>query len=201
MRRTLPRFTRREFSLADEKAVPLSFITTSLKGLLRALVNECKVSEAWDPKGTAPQPTLHSFRCLWDTGATHSMISEDVTKACGLTPTGFGDSHHAQGTTKSVPIFLVNIMLPNNVGVVGVPVMQGAFAQFDVLIGMDIITRGDFAVTNLGGKTKFSFRIPSQASINFVTEDQEAAILSRQSSPSQRTRERNRRKRKGKKSS
>ena len=79
--------------------------------------------------------------------------------------------------------------------------MQGAFAQFDVLIGMDIITQGDFAVTNLGGKTKFSFRIPSQASINFVTEDQEAAILSRQSSPSQRTRERNRQKRKGKKSS
>ena len=129
------------------------------------------------------------------------MVSESVTKVCGLTPTGFGNSHHAHGTAENVPIYLVNIILPNNVGVVGVPVMQGAFAQFDVLIGMDIITKGDFAVTNPSDKTRFSFRIPSKASIDFVREDREAAILSRQSSPSQGTRERNRQKRKGKKRS
>ena len=40
----------------------------------------------------------------------------------------------------------------------------------DVLIGMDIINEGDFAVTNLNGRTKFSFRVPSQADIDFVRE-------------------------------
>jgi len=38
----------------------------------------------------------------------------------------------------------------------------------DVLIGMDIISQGDLAVTNFMGKTAFSFRIPSLECIDFV---------------------------------
>jgi uncharacterized protein YecA (UPF0149 family) len=37
----------------------------------------------------------------------------------------------------------------------------------DVLIGMDIICSGDFAVTNKGGKTVFSYRYPSISPIDF----------------------------------
>lgn len=37
----------------------------------------------------------------------------------------------------------------------------------DLIIGMDIITQGDFSITNLGGRTIFSFRIPSQHSIDY----------------------------------
>jgi hypothetical protein len=37
---------------------------------------------------------------------------------------------------------------------------------------MDIITQGDFAITNFGGRTMFSFRLPSLESIDF-----EAAYL------------------------
>ena len=46
--------------------------------------------------------------------------------------------------------------------------------ESDVLIGMDIISRGDFAITHPGGRTKFSFRVPSQADIDFVEEDRVA---------------------------
>jgi hypothetical protein len=38
----------------------------------------------------------------------------------------------------------------------------------DLLIGMDIIGQGDFAVTVEQGRTLFSFRFPSYRSINFV---------------------------------
>ncbi len=37
---------------------------------------------------------------------------------------------------------------------------------------MDIISQGDFAVTNHGGTTKFSFRIPSQKHIDFYEQYQ-----------------------------
>jgi hypothetical protein len=40
----------------------------------------------------------------------------------------------------------------------------------DVLIGMDIISLGDFAITNLNGIPWFSFRVPSAAHIDFVPE-------------------------------
>src|SRR3972149_10734968 len=37
----------------------------------------------------------------------------------------------------------------------------------DILIGMDLITLGDFAITNKDGQTMFSFRHPSLGHIDF----------------------------------
>lgn len=39
--------------------------------------------------------------------------------------------------------------------------------NIDLLIGMDIISLGDFAITNVNGKTTFSFRLPSTSIIDF----------------------------------
>jgi uncharacterized protein YecA (UPF0149 family) len=39
-----------------------------------------------------------------------------------------------------------------------------------MLIGMDIIATGDFAITNNNNETVFSFRHPSNAIIDFVQE-------------------------------
>jgi uncharacterized protein YchJ len=49
-------------------------------------------------------------------------------------------------------------------------VTEGTISGGDVLIGMDIITRGDFAVTNSDGRTTFSYRWPSTKRIDFVKE-------------------------------
>jgi SEC-C motif len=46
-------------------------------------------------------------------------------------------------------------------------VTEGILGGFDVLIGMDIISQGDFAVTNFGGNTRFSFRVPSLEELDF----------------------------------
>jgi len=64
--------------------------------------------------------------------------------------------------------FLVNIGLPNNVMFTGVRVTKGDIAGAHILIGMDIINEGDFAVTNHNGTTMFSFRTPSSEHIDFV---------------------------------
>ncbi len=37
----------------------------------------------------------------------------------------------------------------------------------DIIIGMDILTQGDFSITNLDGRTVCSFRIPSQYLVDF----------------------------------
>lgn len=42
---------------------------------------------------------------------------------------------------------------------------------------MDIISRGDFAVTNFAGKTTFSFRVPSIQRIDFVEETKPKPIV------------------------
>ena len=40
----------------------------------------------------------------------------------------------------------------------------------DILIGMDIISQGDLAVTNKQGKTVFTFQIPASHKIDFKAE-------------------------------
>ena len=108
---------------------------------------------------------------LWDTGATGTCVSRDVVQQLSLIPTGMMTVQTASGS-EDVNTYVVNIVLSNNVRVEGVPVCDSAIGEqgLGMLIGMDIITMGDFAVTNVNGKTVFSFRIPSVEKINYVNE-------------------------------
>ena len=63
---------------------------------------------------------------------------------------------HAAGTSEGVPVYKINVYLPNGVGVQMVNVTLGELPpKMDMLIGMDIITTGDFAITNKGGNYFF----------------------------------------------
>lgn len=66
--------------------------------------------------------------------------------------------------------YLVNIALPNKVAFQNLEVTHLQLAGADLLIGMDIISRGDFAVTNVGGITTFSYRFPSIQTIDYAEE-------------------------------
>lgn len=80
--------------------------------------------------------------------------------------------NHAGGSSLS-NTYLVNLHLPNGVGIVGVPVTElGETTLFGVIVGMDIIIRGDFAITNTNGQTWVSFRVPSIQGIDYVQEAQ-----------------------------
>ena len=160
-------------------------------GISNILYSECGVSTA----GAVISPGV-KCNAIWDTGATGSMITQSVIDACGLKQLDTVDISHAVGTEKDVPVFLVNVYLPNAVAVIDLRVARVKLRNAGVLIGMDIINSGDFAVTNRGGNTKFSFRMPSQADTDFVAEDKQAALLNKQTLPSQQTREQKRRKRK-----
>ena len=50
----------------------------------------------------------------------------------------------------------------------GVQVLRGVLEGCDLLIGMDIINLGDFAITNKDGVTMLSFIMPSLNHIDFV---------------------------------
>lgn len=147
-----------------------NFTLQSNSGLLHDIKSDCLVLEAFDPQGLtqAQMASKKSIKCiaLWDTGATNTVITKRVAKALGLVQTGVALVNHAAGQSFK-PKYVVNIMLPNNVGIPYVEVTEGDLTGEDVLIGMDIITRGDFAITNVGGKTTFSFRIPSVETIDY----------------------------------
>jgi len=144
--------------------------TAEASGIARVLTSEAHISQPFSPSSPPKSPNLTRFTAIWDTGATGSVITEKVVKRCGLKPIGMVTAHTASGKEPR-PVYLVSIFLPNKVCFSQLRVVEGTIKDADVLIGMDIISRGDFAVTNKDGKTAFSFRMPSIERIDFTTQD------------------------------
>lgn len=159
----IPRLIIHEY-LSDSMEV-MSF-TAEVSGIARVLLSPCTIWPAHNPSKT--QPKGKEYRAIWDTGATNSVITRNVVNDLGLSNFTFTTVNHGGGTTEHVPVYKVNIGLPNHVAFENIRVSEGKIAGADVIIGMDIITRGDFAITNVGGKTTFTFRVPPVETINFV---------------------------------
>ena len=145
---------------------PHSF-TAEYSRTVRALITPVLLSTGFDPQKTKPYPAPKKFNAIWDTGATNCVITRKAIDQCDLKPIGAVQVHHGGGIQIRA-VFLVNLGLPNKVGFAQIRATEGDIAGADVLLGMDIISGGDFAITQQDGKTTFSFRIPSAETINFV---------------------------------
>jgi len=160
--------------------------TTRYNGLARVLLNKVNVCLPVTPEEAKTQNVeLKEYIAIWDTGATHSAITKNVVEDLKLQPTGVRETRHAGGKSSN-NTYLVNIALPNKVMVPHVRVTEVQLIPDDnvsddkqpqLLIGMDIIGLGDFAVTNTNTKTTFSFRIPSVQEIDFIPETQENNVM------------------------
>lgn len=145
--------------------IPRLAFTTKAKGRLRELKTDIWIGTAFDP--TTKNQNLTKFNGIWDTGATNSVITEAVVKQCNLVPTGMVTVETASGPANQETYF-INMGLPNHLSINGVKVTKGLLSGVDVLIGMDVINTGDFAITNANGETWFSFQVPPNEHIDFV---------------------------------
>lgn len=146
--------------------------TTSYKKISRVLSNEVIITKAISPSNSKrlylKDYDHKRYNSIWDTGATGSVITEKVAQEFDLKPLGMVEVHTASGP-EMANVYLVNIWLPGKVVFYNLAVTEGKLTrQFEVLIGMDIISEGDFAVTNYNGRTVFTFRFPSVGCMDFV---------------------------------
>ena len=139
----------------------LSF-TATYSGIMRSLHTSVKVESVINPTEKI------EIRALWDTGAGSSLIRPEVASKLDLKP--ISKTLISTPSDKDVPsnVYLINIYLPNGAKIVNVKVCEGTPNSCDMLIGMDVISLGDFAITNLDKNTMFSFRMPSMTKIDFV---------------------------------
>jgi predicted aspartyl protease len=109
-----------------------------------------------------PPPKMELFDAIWDTGASCSVITQKVVDALGLKPIGITRSRHAQGETDT-EVFLISLRFPQSIGFPTLRVTRGILGDhLQVLIGMDVISRGDLSITNHDGATELNFQVPSQ---------------------------------------
>lgn len=107
-------------------------------------------------------------KAQWDTGATGTCISKELVDRLHLLPIGKVKVHTPSGVG-ILNKYMVNLVLNNEVMFENWLVMDSEIGTqgIDVLVGMDIISEGDFAISNFKGKTQFSFRIPSQEHVEY----------------------------------
>ena len=105
------------------------------------------------------------IKSLWDTGATLTIIKPQlmdklklrmVRAGSSATIAGLGANMHKADYT------VLSIQLRDNFEINWCPVYVLDFSvDVDIIIGMDIIGMGDFAVCNTNNETSFSFAVPS----------------------------------------
>ena len=103
-----------------------------------------------------------------DTGAAMSGITKKAVKALHLKRTGKHRVNTAKGKA-NVNYFVADIVLCNSVS------FQNMFFDLfrswksgpDFLIGMDILSQGNFAITNYNNISLISFESPSRGNIDF----------------------------------
>lgn len=116
---------------------------------------------------------IFSTNGIWDTGATNSVITKSSAIKLGLKPVQKAIVNGVHGA-KEVNVYFVNITLNNKSISLNTLVTEceelSANHENGMLIGMNIISLGDFTVTNFDNNTVMSFRVPSQIRIDYVQE-------------------------------
>jgi hypothetical protein len=106
---------------------------------------------------------------LWDTGASITAVSDRLAKMLDLTRIGFAEMGTARGN-ETTSTYFIDVKLRGIPPIADVSVVEFVGqGQFDIIIGMDIMSLGDFAVTTGAGRTVLSFRIPpNDVSIDYA---------------------------------
>jgi len=105
-------------------------------------------------------PGKIKVRALWDTGAMLSAITPEAARSLRLIPFNRIKVNGINNTSMA-DVAKVCIRLPNSVEVRNTNVtVCNLVRDIDLLIGMDIIKLGDFAISNGAGKTVFTFAMP-----------------------------------------
>jgi len=136
----------------DEKRATLTYTHI---GLVDAILTPVELfSDVYD------ETTNYLTNALWDTGAMVSVISPEIVSKLNL---DIVDTIQIAGINGEslAEVAIISIHFPNGAVIEDVRVaICNISPGNEMIIGMDVITQMDIAITNGGGQTQFSFAIP-----------------------------------------
>jgi len=141
-------------------------IARQIKSNVR-IFNGLMVAEhnTWEPL----KAKSREYAAIWDTGASSSAITQRVVDELGLSVISRGITRTAAGP-KETTMHSIHLWLPEHVVITHciASCVDLKLLGVDLLIGMDVISQGDFSISNYEGDTVMSFRMPSQERIDYV---------------------------------
>ena len=146
------------------KRKPIKAITIRETGIARSIISAVEVKDFFSK-------TSCDTCGIWDSGATNSVITKSTAQLLGLPSIGQTRVRGVHGV-RVVNVYYVQIRLKGTDIVFATNVTECDELSNDksigMLLGMNIITKGDFSITNYRGKTTMSFRVPSQHRIDYL---------------------------------
>lgn len=143
---------------------PITSLIVSAKEIATKLISHIDVIDPFSGKAIC-------INGIWDTGATRSVVTKHTAQALGLVSVGQRTVRGVHGV-KNVNVYLATIHLEGTDIEITEQVTEcdelSSDGSVGALIGMNIISTGDFAVSNYRGKTKFTFRSPSKAHVDYT---------------------------------
>lgn len=129
------------------------------------VITDCKVSP-YIGALKYNEKSKKSVKAIWDTGACHTLISRSLAKEIGLTSFGKHEMYSVDGLN-SHSVYGCNLHLAG-LDFSGPVSEMLDHSDFDIAIGMDLISQGLFYIENSDSKTTMQFTI----------HDNEAGLLS-----------------------
>ena len=145
-------------------------LTIHATKILQEITHNAMIGKPIDPAN--PENGKQVFlpvRLVWDTGAMNSIIPEALVSRLGLQGQESGVIKlKFADIAKDYKTYMISLKIPGStIEIDGIAAAAADSIDNEMLLGMDVIALGDFAVTNEDGKTCFSFAVPSSTSITF----------------------------------
>ena len=132
--------------------IPYSAFTMRYDGLASVLVREMIIQNVYNNKSI-------KCRAIWDTGAEKTTIIQEIANNIECIATDQILTKGVGSEPKKVNVYDVSVIdIGTKFRIKNIPVAStSSIGGGDVLIGMDIISLGDLAITNQDKKTHLLF--------------------------------------------
>jgi predicted aspartyl protease len=152
----------KKYSLTRSVFNSVQSFTASYNEVVKEIVLNCIIfpMEREDKDGKKKMLTIET---LWDTGCGGCLISKDLVNKMGL-KSHRTIKHYDSGKMYDKNCYEAFIYLPNGI-TVPVELMEKELSDSPVIIGMDIICRGNLFVNNVNSKTIVRFDMPEKERI------------------------------------
>ncbi len=142
--------------------IPVHSFTLKGNGLVPVLSTPLEISDI------NSDDNKFDTRGIWDTGASGTVITQEVVDALKLKPTGVATVNTASESNRRTTTFDIYLHFPSGLSIRIQRATLGIITPgIGCLIGMDVICLGDFSITNYQKKTCMTFRIPSLHEIDY----------------------------------
>lgn len=134
--------------------------------IVRQIMVECTIQLPY-----SASVDYDNLLALWDTGANITCISARLAEKLRLEPSDVVTIAVANNELFHADVYYVQLSMGQFTipftKVLGIPMDESK----ELIIGMDVISKGDLAISNFDGKTVLSFRAPSLERIDFTKYD------------------------------